>query len=65
MHVGLTLDTIKKRGHFNDYKEAQELYVSQKEAIKQAKAALAELDGVTSENAEKSKKSSRKTKKAI
>jgi hypothetical protein len=48
MHVGSTLDTIKKQGHFKAYKEAQELYVKQCKVVKQAKAALAELDKATS-----------------
>jgi hypothetical protein len=34
-------DAIKKRGHFQDYREAQGLYVAQREAAKQAKADLA------------------------
>jgi hypothetical protein len=53
MHVGATLDAIKKRGHFKDYKEAQKLYVSQKEAVKQLQAALALLDRVMGKGAEK------------
>jgi hypothetical protein len=47
MHVGLTLDAIKKRGHFQAYKEAQALYVAKKEVAKQAKADLALLNGVS------------------
>jgi hypothetical protein len=38
--------------------------MSQKEAAKQAKAVLADLDGVMSKGAEKSNKSSRKAKEA-
>jgi hypothetical protein len=57
------MDTINKCGHFQDYNEAQALYVAQKEAAKQAKADLAFLDGV-SEGSEKSKKSSKKAKEA-
>jgi hypothetical protein len=64
MHVGSTLDAIKKHGRFKDHEEAQELYVSQKEAAKQVKATLTLLDGVTSKGAEISKKSSRKAKEA-
>jgi hypothetical protein len=63
MHVGSTLDAIKKRGHYQDYEEAQALYVSQKEVAKQAKADLALLDGV-SKGSGKSKKSSKKAKEA-
>jgi hypothetical protein len=33
MHVTVTLDAIKKRGHFKAYKEAQVLYVEKKEAV--------------------------------
>ncbi len=44
MHVGLTLDMIKKHGHFKDHDKAKELDVSHKEAAKQAKAALALLN---------------------
>jgi hypothetical protein len=65
MHVGLTLDAIKKQGHFKDYKEAQKLYVNQIEAAKQAKAALAELDRATSKSARNSKKSSKKAKEVV
>ena len=61
MHVGLTLDAIKKRGHFQAYKEAQALYVAKKEAAKQAKAGLSLLDGA-GKGSEKSKKSSKKAK---
>jgi hypothetical protein len=64
MHVNATLDAIKKPGHLEDHKEAQEIYVQQKELAKQAKTATSELVGVTSEGVEKSKKSSKKAKKA-
>jgi hypothetical protein len=63
MHVWSTLDTIKKHGHSKDHDKGQALYVSQKEATKQAKVALALLDGVR-KGAEKSKKSSKKAKEA-
>ncbi len=63
MHVGSTLDANKKHGHFQDYKEAQVLYLAQREAAKLAKADLALLDGV-SKGTEKSKKSSKKAKEA-
>jgi hypothetical protein len=55
MHVGSTLDAIKKQGHFKAYKEAQELYVKQHKTVKLAKAALAELDRATGEGAENTK----------
>jgi hypothetical protein len=64
MHVSATLDAIKTCGHLEDHKEAQETYVCQRELAKQAKAAISELDRVTSEGAEKSKKSSKKAKEA-
>ncbi len=64
MHMGLTLDAIKKRGHFKAYKEAQELYVKQCKEAKQAKAALAELDGATGKGPGNSRKSSKKAKEA-
>jgi hypothetical protein len=63
MHVESALDAIKKRGHFRDHDKAQALYVNQKELAKQAKAALALLDGV-SKGAEKFKKSSKMAKEA-
>jgi hypothetical protein len=44
MHVTATFDTIKKRGHFKAYKEAQMLYVKKKEAAKQAKVCLSLLE---------------------
>jgi hypothetical protein len=62
-HMGSTLDAIKKLGHFQDYEEAQALYVAQREVAKQAKADLALLDGV-SKGSELSKKSSKKAKEA-
>jgi hypothetical protein len=63
MHVGSTLDAIKKFGHFKDHNKAQTLYMSQKETAKQAKAAVALLDGI-SKGAEKSKKSLKKATEA-
>jgi hypothetical protein len=64
LHVGLALDAIKKQGHFKAYKEAHELYVERCKMAKQAKAALVELDGATSEGVGTSKKSSKKAKEA-
>jgi hypothetical protein len=63
MHVMATLDTIKKRGHFKAYKEAQLLYVEKKEVAKIAKASLSLLDGAR-EGSRKSKKTSKKAKEA-
>jgi hypothetical protein len=56
MHVMVVLDTIKKRCHFKDYKDAQKAYVEQKEALKSAKAGLALLDGTSKESGKLSKK---------
>jgi hypothetical protein len=44
-HVTATLDVIKKHGHFQEYDTALALYMSKKEAAKQAKASLTFLDG--------------------
>jgi hypothetical protein len=63
MHVTAVLDTIKKRGHFKDYKDAQKAYVKQKEVVKSSKAGLAWLDG-TSKGLGKSSKKSKKAKEA-
>jgi hypothetical protein len=64
MHVGSALDAIEKRGHFKAHKEANEAYVEQRSLVKQAKAALAELDGTTSKGGGTSKMSSKKHKEA-
>jgi hypothetical protein len=61
-HVGAAIDAIEKQGDFKAYKEAHEIYVEQCDLAKQAKAALAELDGATSEGAGTSRKSSKKKK---
>jgi hypothetical protein len=57
------MDAVKKQGHFKAYEEAQALYIEQRNLAKQAKAALAELDGATSKGAGNSKKSSKKPRK--
>ncbi len=62
MHVGSAMDAIKKRGHFKAYEEAHEAYMKQHDLVKQAKTALAELDGTTNECAGTSRKSSKKHK---
>jgi hypothetical protein len=64
MHVGSAMDAIKKQGHFKAHKEAHESYMEQCNLVKNAKAALAELDGTTSKGAGTSKKSSKKAKEA-
>ncbi len=53
---------IKKQGYFKAYKEAHELYVEQQDLAKQAKVALAELDGSTSKGVGTSRTSSKKNK---
>ena len=63
MHVGSAMDAIKKQGHFKAHEEAHEAYMEQRNLVKQAKAALAELDGTTSKGAGASKKSSKKFSK--
>jgi hypothetical protein len=63
MHVTVTLDAIKKRGHCKAYNEAQALYVKQKEVVKLAKAGLSLLDGA-SKGSGKSMKTLNKVKKA-
>jgi hypothetical protein len=49
MHVMVTLDVMKKCGHFKAYNEdqAQAAYVEQTEAVKLAKASLSLLDGAS------------------
>jgi hypothetical protein len=64
MHVGSTLDAIKKRGHFKAHEEANKAYMEQRKLVKQAKATLAELDRTSSKGAGTSKKSSKKHKEA-
>ncbi len=63
MHMLAMLDAIKKHGHLKAYKEAQALYVEQKEVVKLAKASLSLLDGV-SKGSGKSKKTLKKAKEA-
>jgi hypothetical protein len=63
MHVESAMDVIKKRGHFKAHKKANNAYV-ERNLVKQAKAALAELDKTTSEGAETSRRSSKKHKEA-
>ncbi len=63
MHVTMTLDGIKKRGHLKAYDEAQAAYVEQKEVMILTKASLSLLDGV-SKGSGKSRKFLKKAKKA-
>jgi hypothetical protein len=62
MHMNTTLDAIKKHGHLDKHNKALQVYMCQRELVKQAKAA--QLDSVTSKCAEKSKKPSKKAKEA-
>ncbi len=59
MHVGSAMDRIKKWGHLKAYKEAHEAYVEHRNLVKQVKAALAELDGTSSNGAGTSRKSAK------
>jgi hypothetical protein len=45
MHVTAVINAIKKRGHFNNYKNAEKDYKEAKKAIESARAALSLLDG--------------------
>jgi hypothetical protein len=65
MHVSAALDAIKKRGTLKAYKEAQEAYVEQRKAVKQAKAALALLTAHASKGEKNSKKSSKKVSEKV
>ena len=60
MHMSMAANAIEKRGTFKAYKEACEAYVEQREALKQAKAALALLTATVSKGEKMSKKSSKK-----
>ncbi len=60
MHVSSALDAIKKQGTFKAYKEAHEAYVEQKEAAKQAMAALALFTAPTCKGEKASEKASEK-----
>jgi hypothetical protein len=45
MHMMVVLDTIKKRGHFQDYKKAEKIHEEVKKAVVSGRAALSLLDG--------------------
>jgi hypothetical protein len=62
MHMRSALEAIKKKGYFKAHKGANVAYVEQRNLVKQAKAALAKLDGTTSEGTGSSRKSSKKPK---
>jgi hypothetical protein len=55
MHVTAVLDAMKKRGHFNNYNQAQKAYEEAAKAAESAEAELALLKG-TSEKTSKCKK---------
>jgi hypothetical protein len=63
MHVSTALDAIKKWGTSKAYKEAIEAYVEQRNAVKQAKAALALLTAPASKGKKSSNKASKKSSK--
>jgi hypothetical protein len=55
MHVTAALDTMKKCGHFNDYKKAQRPYEEAKKAAELTEAGLALLEGTSAETTSKRK----------
>jgi hypothetical protein len=63
VHVSTALDAIKEWGTFKAYKESAKAYVEQRNAVKQAKAALALLTAPASEGKKSSKKASKKSPK--
>jgi hypothetical protein len=65
IHMGSSLDAIKKRGHFKAHDKANEAYVEQCELGKQPKATLAKLGRTTSKSAGTSKKPSKRHKEAV
>jgi hypothetical protein len=60
IHVGSTLQAIEKKGYFKAHKDASKAYGEQRKMVKQAKAALAKLDGILSKGTGSSRKSSKK-----
>ncbi len=56
MHVMVVLDTMKKRGHFNDYDRAQKAYEEATKAAELAEAGLALLEGTSAGTTSKRKK---------
>ncbi len=56
MHVTAVLDTMKKRGHFNNYNRAQKAYEEAKKAAELAEAGLALLKGTSAGTTSKCKK---------
>jgi hypothetical protein len=63
MHVSSSLGTIQKRGNFKIYKEAQEAYVEQGEAAKEAKANKRLFTTTESEGEKADKKGTENTSK--
>ncbi len=64
IHVGYALVAFKKKGYFKAHKDANKAYVELCNLMKQAKAALAKLDGTASNRTGSSSKSSKKPKEA-
>jgi hypothetical protein len=56
MHVTVVLDTMKKRGHVNDYNRAQKAYKEAEKAAESAEAGLALLEGTSAGTTSKRKK---------
>jgi hypothetical protein len=66
MHVTAVLDTMKKRGHFNNYDRAQKAYEEATKAAKLAEAGLALLKGTSAGPTPKRKKKAlAKAKEAV
>ncbi len=56
MHVTAVLNTIKKRGHFDDYEKAASRFKEAEEAIMSARASLSLLEDTVKKAAKKKKK---------
>jgi hypothetical protein len=56
MHVTAVLDTMKKRGHFNNYDRAQKAYEEAEKAAESAEVGLALLKGTSAGTTSKRKK---------
>jgi hypothetical protein len=66
MHVSVVLDAIKKRGHFQDYEEAEKVHEEAKKAVESSRAGLSLLDGSGTKAKKVPKKKAREaTEKAL
>jgi hypothetical protein len=59
MHVMVVLDTIKKCGHFYNYKKAEKVHKEASKAVESARAGLALLDGTGTKSKRFCKKKAR------